>query len=90
MSAIFYIGFFMFVSSTIAFIVAILTPFWITKQSPTNRGIFEACDIATDGQTRTCYFILLYSDQSTIQQYRTGIYFLLNYQLVLFLRIISF
>lgn len=73
MSAIFYLGFLMFVASTIAFIVAILTPFWIIKQNPVQRGIFEACDISTDGSNlRVCYYILLYSDLSFIQQVRKG------------------
>lgn len=62
----------MFVASTIAFIVAILTPFWIIKQSPTQRGIFEACDVSTDGLTRSCNYILIYSDLSYIQQIRKG------------------
>lgn len=80
MSAIFYLGFLMFVASTIAFIVAILTPFWIIKTNPDNRGIFEACDVATDGQSRSCYYILLYSNLSYVQQIRTGWFsFFLNF-----------
>jgi len=72
MSAIFYLGFLMFVASTIAFIVAILTPFWIIKTTPMYRGIFEYCDVnAVDtGEIKSCYYVLLPSNNPIIQQAR--------------------
>lgn len=76
MSKVFYLGFFMFVTSTVAFIVAILTPFWILKTLPNARGIFETCDFDTNSPSnilssvRRCQYILLYSDDANIQKMR--------------------
>lgn len=72
MSKVFYLGFFMFVTSTVGFIVAILTPFWILKSNPSARGIFETCDIDVNTNLRRCQYILLYSDDPTVQARRTG------------------
>jgi len=68
MSKIFFAGFFMLVTSTIAFIVAILTPFWIIKNNPWIRGIFEICNRVdtTNNEQRTCAYILTYSSDSLI------------------------
>ncbi len=73
MSKIFYVGFFMFVASTIAFIVAILTPYWIIKTNPAYRGIFEVCERPlNDNEIRQCGYILLPSDNAYIKSLRTG------------------
>lgn len=74
MSKIFFVGFFMLVTSTIAFIVAILTPFWIINPTPWYRGIFEVCTrpIPTDSELRQCAYILTYSDNPNIKLYRLG------------------
>ena len=69
MSKVFYLGFFMFVASTIAFIVAILTPFWILRTDPDLRGIFETCTLGANN-LRSCQYILLYSE--SVQRARTG------------------
>ena len=71
MSKIFFAGFFLYVASTIAFIVAILTPFWIIITE--YRGIFEVCNFGPDG-SRVCQYLLTYSSVSTILQYRMGIF----------------
>lgn len=73
MSAIFYLGFFMFVTSTIGFIVAILTPYWIIKDNPRYRGVFEVCDSPTTNMAdiRSCQYILLYSDATAVNGYRS-------------------
>jgi hypothetical protein len=71
MSKVFFIGFFWFVTSTIAFIIAILNPYWIMKTNPDARGIFETCDII--GTLRNCQYILLSADNPTIQERRTGL-----------------
>jgi hypothetical protein len=74
MNKIFYVGFFFYVASTIAFIVAILTPFWIIKSDPRYRGIFEVCEQDdTFGDLRQCGFILTYSNTPYIATSRTGI-----------------
>ena len=74
MSKIFYVGFFLFVASTIAFIVAILTPYWIVKVNPSYRGIFEVCDRANlnSDDVRLCAYILLNPSDPSIATYRTG------------------
>lgn len=82
MSAIFYLGFFMFVTSTIGFIISILTPYWIIKDAPRYRGIFEVCDsTSTDMQDiRSCQYILLYNDKTATNGYRSGKNFELNFK----------
>ncbi|CAF0822436.1 unnamed protein product [Brachionus calyciflorus] len=72
MSKVFFVGFFFFVASTIAFIVAILTPFWIIKSNPFYRGIFEVCErkVATQSEIRSCGYILTYSDNLFIKMNR--------------------
>lgn len=72
MSAIFYLGFFMFVTSTLGFIVSILTPYWIIKDAPRYRGIFEVCDSATTNMAdiKACQYILLYNNQTAANGYR--------------------
>lgn len=73
MSKVFFLGFFMHVASTIAFIVSILTPFWIIKTAPSYRGIFEACDIdQTNSFLRRCGYIFIYADNKFVADYRTG------------------
>jgi hypothetical protein len=72
MNRIFYLGFFVFVASTIAFIVAILTPFWIMKSNPDIRGIFEICTYISNPDERSCSYTLLYSDYAKIRQSRSG------------------
>lgn len=68
MSKVFFVGYFFFVASTIAFIVAILTPFWIIKANPDYRGIFEVCDkVENSAQKRQCSYILTYSDEEFIK-----------------------
>jgi hypothetical protein len=75
MSKIFFIGFFMLVSSTIAFILAILTPYWIVNLNnlnsllPNYRGIFQVC-LSLDDTYRKCADILLYNPMLTT--FRTG------------------
>ena len=59
----------MFVASTVGFILAILTPYWIIRTE--YRGIFEVCNFGVDG-SRTCQYILTYSQIPTILTYRTG------------------
>ena len=75
MSKIFYVGFFFFVTSTIAFIVAILTPYWILKANPSYRGIFEICEKVNTNvnDLRTCAYILLNPSSVDVQAFRTGI-----------------
>ena len=76
MSKIFYVGFFFYVASTICFIVAILTPYWIVKSNPDYRGIFEVCDKDdTYGDLRACGYILTYSNTPYIAMYRYGMCF---------------
>ena len=74
MSKIFYVGFFFFVASTIAFIVAILTPYWILKANPAYRGIFEICEKASanNDDVRMCSYILLNPNEPIISAFRTG------------------
>ena len=74
MSKIFFLGFFMLVASTIAFIIAILTPFWIIKSNPWYRGIFQVCDRLnpTDNSLLQCAYILTYSDSTYVQNNRSG------------------
>lgn len=67
----FYFGFNIFIASTVLFILAILTPFWIIKTSPLYRGIFEVC-LGDSSEFKKCGYILTYSD--TIQAYRQGEY----------------
>jgi hypothetical protein len=73
MSTIFYLGFFMFVASTMAFIVAILNPYWIVKDAPRYRGIFEVCDSASTDMSdiRSCQYILLYNNLTDSNGYRS-------------------
>ena len=75
MSAIFYCGFFMFVTSTVGFIISILTPYWIIKTGPVYRGIFEVCD-TTNAQDmtviRNCQYILLNTNTTMSSGYRSG------------------
>jgi hypothetical protein len=75
MSKIFYVGFFFFVTSTIAFIVAILTPYWILKADPAYRGIFEICEKVNPdvNDMRTCVYILLNPSTAAAQVFRTGL-----------------
>lgn len=71
MSKVFCVGYFFFVASTIAFIVAILTPFWIIKVQPDYRGIFEICQkINNNPKIRQCSYILTYSDEEFIKSNR--------------------
>ena len=75
MSKIFYVGFFFFATSTIAFIIAILNPYWIIKANPNYRGIFEICEKVTNNdfsELRTCAYILLNPNSPEVATYRTG------------------
>lgn len=72
MSKIFFVGFCTFVASTISFIVAILTPFWIIKSYPLYRGIFEVCEKSPNPELRQCGYILTYSDDTLIKSNRYG------------------
>lgn len=71
MSVIFYLGFFMFVMSSVGFIISILLPYWIVKDGPRYRGIFEVCDSTTADMNdiRACQYILTYNNR-TSGQYR--------------------
>lgn len=73
MSVIFYLGFFMFITSTIGFIISILLPYWIVKDGPRYRGIFEVCDSTTANMNdiRACQYILTYNNQTS--SYRPGL-----------------
>ena len=74
MSKIFYVGYFFFVASTIAFIVAILTPYWIVKTNPDYRGIFQICDQDdTYNDLMVCGYILKSSDTPFLSMLRTGL-----------------
>ena len=73
MSKIFFLGFFWLSASTIAFIVAILTPYWIIKTNPRIRGIFEVCELVNnDNEIRGCSYILTYSSNPFVLANRTG------------------
>jgi len=74
MSAIFYLGFFWLVTSTISFIVAILSPFWIVKDNPRYRGIFEVCESTTTNMNdpRVCQYIVLPINNTGNPSYRSG------------------
>jgi len=63
----------MFVTSTIGFIISILTPYWIIKDSPRYRGIFEVCDSTSTNMEdiRSCQYILLYNDRTATNGYRS-------------------
>lgn len=73
MSAIFYLGFFWLVTSSIAFIVSILSPFWIIKDNPRYRGIFEVCESTTTNMNdpRVCQYIVLYNNNTAANGYRS-------------------
>lgn len=71
MSKVFCVGYFFFVASSLAFIVAILTPFWIIKANPDYRGIFEICQkIDNNPKIRQCSYILTSSDEVFIKSNR--------------------
>ena len=73
MSKVFFVGYFWLVTSTVAFIIAAITPFWILKSGPTIRGIFEACDeVAGSNGLNTCGYLLTPSSNALITSYRTG------------------
>lgn len=73
--ALFFVGYLLAVSSTIAFIVAILTPKWIYPNSPTYpnatnyRGIFYVDQGRSDFICRD--FILTYTDSVATCRPRT-------------------
>jgi hypothetical protein len=73
MNKIFYIGYCLFIISTIGFIIAIFNPFWIKKQLASSvfilRGIFEVCEL--NQEQRICSHIFLYFDSELIKLYRT-------------------
>jgi hypothetical protein len=67
MNALFYLGFLLFVASTILFIVSILTRYWIQKGNVV-RGIFEYCyNSNTDIELLSCRYTLMYSDDKNIR-----------------------
>ena len=71
----YYFGFNFFVASTVMFIVAILTPYWIIKTS--YRGIFEICPNVSKNslfEFRRCGYLLPYTDNSEIMAFRQGMY----------------
>ncbi len=73
MSKVFFFGFFWLVTSTIAFIIAVLHPFWILKTDPQIRGIFEVCDLVNSTyEIRQCSYILTYSSNIYVLRHRTG------------------
>jgi hypothetical protein len=72
---LFYFGFLLFVASTILFIVAILTRYWILRDNFT-RGIFEVCMPADISSSKLdCKYILTYSSDPLVVSARKGILF---------------
>jgi hypothetical protein len=66
MNGLFYFGFFLFVASTVLFIVSILTRYWILDNNKNIRGIFEYCTPTPNDQLAlSCKYIFTYSDNYT-------------------------
>lgn len=73
MKQLFYIGFVLFVASTILFIVSILTRYWIQRDTLT-RGIFEVCQQVDPNNVNSlsCRYILTYSNDTLVLATRFG------------------
>ena len=67
MNGLFYFGFFLFVASTVLFIVSILTRYWIYDTNNNNvRGIFEYCQKSQqDASALSCKYIFTYTGNDT-------------------------